>query len=312
MKVITHSGAFTPDQICAISIFYLKDDCLDLERTRDTSLVERNREDKRVYLVDIGHRFEPDLNNYDHSEGQERPCGGKYATTGLVWQTIGRQTIRATLIDYAKDNLADDVVDEIFSYIDNYLVMGIDAWDNGDYKINGSVKMPVLPAVISSFNPISGHEDTGDSGFFDAMWLTIEFVASYIERQIKQSYAFCNNRRIIKDALHQSENGIVVLDRGVKGWASQLMNIDKSMEAKFCVFPSFEGSWMVHAVPEKFGSRRSRVRFPKSWAGKNGGDLEKVAGVDGSIFCNKGMYIAGNKTRSGAIEMARRANGSHS
>jgi len=85
---------------------------------------EEELEDRTVAVLDVGGRFDPDLNNFDHHQGNVTPrtyldIGGSdetvvpYSSFGLVARTYAH-------LDY---NVADR--------FDKLLVQGIDAADNG-------------------------------------------------------------------------------------------------------------------------------------------------------------------------------------
>jgi uncharacterized UPF0160 family protein len=44
-----------------------------------------------------------------------------------------------------------------------------------------------------------------------------------------------------------------------------------------------------------------------SWAGLTGQDLSEVAGIEGAVFCHRGLFIAGNTSKEGAVKMAQKA-----
>jgi uncharacterized UPF0160 family protein len=47
--------------------------------------------------------------------------------------------------------------------------------------------------------------------------------------------------------------------------------------------------------------------MPSSWAGKNANELSEITGVTDVTFCHKGLFIAGAKSKEGAIKLARLA-----
>jgi uncharacterized UPF0160 family protein len=67
------------------------------------------------------------------------------------------------------------------------------------------------------------------------------------------------------------------------------------------------GNWRVQAVsvtPESFESRKA---LPESWRGVRDDELSRIAGIEGCIFVHASGFIGGNKTKEGALEMAKRA-----
>ena len=67
------------------------------------------------------------------------------------------------------------------------------------------------------------------------------------------------------------------------------------------------GNWRVQAVsvsPESFENRKA---LPEPWRGVRDEALSQIAGIGGCVFVHASGFIGGNKTRDGALEMAKRA-----
>jgi uncharacterized UPF0160 family protein len=67
------------------------------------------------------------------------------------------------------------------------------------------------------------------------------------------------------------------------------------------------GNWRVQAVsvsPESFESRKA---LPETWRGVRDEDLSRITGIEGCVFVHASGFIGGNKTKDGALEMAKRA-----
>ncbi len=67
------------------------------------------------------------------------------------------------------------------------------------------------------------------------------------------------------------------------------------------------GNWRVQAVsvaPEVFKCRKA---LPEPWRGVRDDELSRIADIEGCIFVHASGFIGGNKTREGALEMAKRA-----
>jgi uncharacterized UPF0160 family protein len=76
----------------------------------------------------------------------------------------------------------------------------------------------------------------------------------------------------------------------------------------YVIYPDeTSGNWRIQAVgisPESFESRKA---LPEPWRGVRDEDLSGVTGIDGCIFVHASGFIGGNKTKDGALEMAKRA-----
>lgn len=67
------------------------------------------------------------------------------------------------------------------------------------------------------------------------------------------------------------------------------------------------GNWRIQAVPVSPESFESRKSLPEVWRGVRDDELSKVTGIEGGIFVHASGFIGGNKTKEGAMEMARKA-----
>ena len=53
-----------------------------------------------------------------------------------------------------------------------------------------------------------------------------------------------------------------------------------------------------------FGNRKD---FPISWAGSKKKELQDKTGVKEAVFCHRNLFLAGAKSKKGAIELAKLA-----
>ena len=65
--------------------------------------------------------------------------------------------------------------------------------------------------------------------------------------------------------------------------------------------------WRVQAVGVSKDSFESRRPLPDNWRGLRDDQLSEVSGIEGCIFAHASGFIGGNKTREGALKMAKRA-----
>ena len=56
---------------------------------------------------------------------------------------------------------------------------------------------------------------------------------------------------------------------------------------------------------ELLNSFAARKDLPKTWGGLNKDDLSKLTGIENCTFCHPALFICGNKTKEGAISMAK-------
>ena len=67
-----------------------------------------------------------------------------------------------------------------------------------------------------------------------------------------------------------------------------------------------ENTWRVQAVATSPGGFASRLPLPAAWRGLRDAELSGVTGIEGCVFVHAAGFIGGNKTRAGALEMARK------
>ena len=95
--------------------------------------------------------------------------------------------------------------------------------------------------------------------------------------------------------------------------------------ATYIVYPDeIAHQWRIQAVPVSPQSFESRKALPEPWRGIRDDELSKLTGIDGGVFVHAsgfigGVYLspftldestefkAGNKTKQGALEMAKKA-----
>ena len=100
------------------------------------------------------------------------------------------------------------------------------------------------------------------------------------------------------------------------------------MKPFYVIYPDeTAGSWRVQAVPVSPDSFESRKALPDAWRGLRDEKLSEVSGIDGGIFVHASgfiggasrrfhsslvgrtlnLYFVGNKTKDGALALARKA-----
>ena len=79
-------------------------------------------------------------------------------------------------------------------------------------------------------------------------------------------------------------------------------------EPLFAVYPrKTDQSWGIKAIRKNPKTFTNRKNFPKSWAGLRDLELQKITGISDAIFCHKGLFLAGAKSKEGAIALAQLA-----
>jgi len=125
-------------------------------------------------------------------------------------------------------------------------------------------------------------------------------------------------RDLVADALNQRLNvdpsGHIIVFEQFAPWKEHLFEIEAdqsiSEESKplYILYPDETGgNWRIQAVPVTPDSFDSRKALPEMWRGLRDDKLSEVSEIDGGIFVHASGFIGGNKTKKGALEMAKKA-----
>lgn len=286
MKIATHSGSFQADEVFAVAILSMVYDDIELIRSRDPE--KYSTADIRV---DVGLKYDPETGDYDHHqpegagvrEGSEIP----YAAAGLVWKHFGRQLVQT---------------DEEHKRIDDKLMQFLDADDCGiKTYIPDKCDPYTIPKLVKAFNPSWQDEKPDYDGQFRKC---VDIAIELIKEEIHAGRGFKLAEELTKKAIEESENPDIVVLEQYCPWKKTVM---EESDAKFVVYPSFNGEWKVQGVPVEKGAFDVKVQFPDQWAGLESDKLSEVTGVPGCIFCHRGLWIAGTTSKQAAIRLAEMA-----
>ena len=310
----THNGTFHCDEVLACAMLRLLPaySSASIVRTRDAAVL-----DACDVLVDVGGQYEAEKCKYDHHQRgfsevmNELSSKTKLSSAGLIYRHYGMEVIKQIVGAESAECLT-----ALYKKIYKSFVEEIDGNDNGveifdsgsrNYEVNTS-----LPNRVQMMNPQWNQdkgEDSANAAFVNALrYVGDEFVAHV---------AHCHKywwpaRDIVAKSLTNAANvhpscQIVVLAQYVP-YDSHLYSLEEEMDkrdvSKFIVYEEPNGDWRIKTVAVSMGSFTPRLSFPKTWGGLKGEELSKASGIPGCIFVHAGLFIGGNKTRDGAIQMA--------
>lgn len=283
MKVATHDGVFHADEVFAVAILKLISD-IEIIRTRDIEKLK-----KADMRIDVGRKYNPKTNDYDHHQQEFKLKRNNipYASAGLIWKHFGNKLTKSK---------------EAFEYIDEKIIMPIDAVDNGmDYfKITKNINPYTLSTLIDSFNPLWEEENPDyDLAFLEAVELSMKI----LKKEIALANSLEKANKLIKEALIKAEKDnkeYLVLNPLTPPWKKLIIN----EKIKFVVYLYKKDEWCVHSVPIKEGSFENRKLFPEPWADLTDEKLAHATGVKDAFFCHKSRFIVCCKTKQGAINIA--------
>jgi uncharacterized UPF0160 family protein len=290
MRVATHDGTFHADDVFALGALSLLDEPLEIVRTRD-----REAQAAADLRVDVGFANDPDTGDFDHHQkggAGARPNGVRYASFGLIWARYGEQLCGGDA--------------EAAGYVDQVVVQGIDANDNGQ-----NLTEPLIEGVrsMSVSDTVAGMNARWDEDLdadeerarFDA---AVAFAAGVLEREIASAVAGRGAARLVAAAIEAATDPrIIELSQNVP-WKQVVVN--NAPDALFVIYPKRKG-WGIEAVPRELGKFENRRDLPEAWAGLDGPELAALTGVADALFCHGKRFLAVAKSREGIEELARQA-----
>ncbi|RKP35569.1 metal-dependent protein hydrolase [Dimargaris cristalligena] len=320
----THNGTFHCDEALAVYLLGQTDRFQDNQvvRTRDPKILETCD-----VVVDVGGVYDPATFRFDHhqrgfSEVFSEKHTTKLSSAGLVYKHFGREII-AKILNLAVE---ESTVDMLYNKVYDQFVEALDAIDNGISRYPADIEPKYsestnLPARVGQLNPwwnqsnsdlderfqravaLTGSEFTDRVRFYGLAWLpAYDLVARGIDA------------RTSVDPSGQ----IMVLESGCP-WKEHVYNLEEQRgllepaeaERKLIIYVIYpeetNAAWRVQAVGVDNGSFESRKALPEAWRGFRDEELSEKTGIEGCIFVHASGFIGGNKTKEGAIEMARKA-----
>lgn len=112
---------------------------------------------------------------------------------------------------------------------------------------------------------------------------------------------------------YDREGRVMVFPRGCP-WKDHLYTLEAENpdeeKVLYVLYPESEhegAKWRVQAVSMSKDSFESRKPLPNRWRGVRDDQLSEVSGIEGCVFAHASGFIGGNKSREGALEMAKKA-----
>jgi uncharacterized UPF0160 family protein len=323
----THNGKFHADEAfaCALQVA-MATRPVTLVRTRDAAQLARCD-----VIFDVGGVCDPALGRFDHHQRtfSERfdPATATARTTpmaaaGLAFRALGRAFLTEHLPPHTRQQL-DAVVREAYASC----IEGIDAMDNGWRACNGPPNYFVADHVSAQVGKLNrlwdAKEEDAQSGpsqnerFRVAMLVAIrplfEFVAGRRNTLLKATpvvLAALTKARAAKSRVLELD-GACKWPRALQR-TEEVLGLTPTEKMCFCIFgdeSGSEGSARVQTIWRDVDDRSlgPRMQLPAAWAGLSAAALDAVTGMPGGIFCHRGRFICGHRSRAGARQMARKA-----
>ena len=276
----THDGSFHADEMTACALLLLKNkiDKNRIFRTRDLGKISLCE-----YVCDVGGEYEPEKKRFDHHQASYK---GSLSSAGMV-------------LEYLRNK--SDLSNREYEFLNNMLVRGVDAHDNGK-----EMQMPgvcTFSHIISNFTPISyeATPEEQDACFFSAL----DFTVGHLDRLL-QRFAYAQSCQDEVKAAMSLYHDCLIFDRIIPWMETFFENDGDRHPAKFLIMPA-GNYWKLRGIPPT-GEERMKVRvpLPEEWAGLLDQEMKEKTGIDGALFCHKGRFISVWKTKKDAIDALKR------
>uniref|UniRef100_A0A8C8AHB5 Uncharacterized protein n=1 Tax=Otus sunia TaxID=257818 RepID=A0A8C8AHB5_9STRI len=107
-----------------------------------------------------------------------------------------------------------------------------------------------------------------------------------------------------------ASGAVLELPQGGCPWKEHVLALERALALprplQLVLFPDRSGQWRVQSVPTGPHTFQSRLPLPEPWRGVRDEALSQLTGIPGCVFVHASGFIGGNRTREGALEMARR------
>ncbi|MBJ7450021.1 MAG: MYG1 family protein [Parachlamydiales bacterium] len=275
-SVATHNGPFHADEVtaCALLIMYGLVDKDKIVRTRDPKKIQQCE-----YVCDVGGTYSPKDKLFDHHQAEYT---GLMSSAGMV-------------LSYLHETKVID--DKLYRFFNNALIIGVDDHDNGRVKpVAGYCS---FSHIIANYTPIEqdASEDVENAAFNFAL----DFVLDYLKKLVSR-YEYNRNCKAIVEQVMKNSNEYMFFEKNIP-WLESFFDLDgEKHPALFVVMPAGH-HWKLRGVPPSYENRMQvRCPLPENWAGLLEGDLKKISGIPGAIFCHKGRFISVWETKEDAMK----------
>lgn len=253
---------------------------------------------KNVVVYDIGCG--------KYAIGNEcRKNGVPYASCGLIWRDFGFAILEK--LNHGITTFHEDLMNEVFSIIDEELFQGIDAVANGELPLaDYPAQIFNISQIIDGFNP---SWDTPFSAKNTSFLSAVSLANTIFENVLKNVISKANAKEvaIVEQGIKNSKGNIMIIMDFVN-WqrAIDFSNDPKAKEILFAIcFNNFVGRFDCRCVSNNpFGYRKL---LPETWRGLEDKALQEETGVQTAYLCNLEGTFCSAETLEDAIAMAKLA-----
>lgn len=243
---------------------------------------------------------------YDPPKKQNKKIPIPKSSIGNAWSDYGK--------NYAY-SLYKDIKNPfyIWNFINDYLIIGFDAYFNGiipknNYEYVEYDSLSIL-SFLDSFNLLIDSFEAHDyfkNRIFEIASAMINNTTdkainrikdrSYIESKVKDS-----QKRDI--SYTGSSKHILVMDKYVH-WSDWIAKMENAKNIWFVIYPSNRGGFEIRPIPFKQTLNGYRKGFPRRLWGLNGTSLQEATALSSVIFVHATGFTAATDTLEDAIKLA--------
>lgn len=311
----THSGNFQCDD--ALGIWMLRQlpkfKQANLIRSRDQDVLETQCD----IVVDVGGLYDGEFWFDHHQKGffeTMEGFGTKLSAAGLVYKHFGRdvlQVLRPELNGDALEKVYNKLYKVFLEPLDN-IDNGVEAGENLLYRDMTDLSSRIL-RMNQRWNEPKLTQDEEDARFEKASAYAGNEFCEQLNELIDN---WLPSRVIVMDAVknrmeYDSSGKIIYLEHGGTPWKQHIYTIERELKLDenilYVLYQSEPDNFRVHTVSVEGTAYTNRKSLPAQWCGLQGDELSAIALIDGCIFAHDNGFVAANKTKEGAIEMAKAA-----
>lgn len=260
IEIITHDGRFHTDELMAIalikSLYVSTNNEFKITRTRDQNCINKRKEvgGTNVYVVDVGKKYEPENQCFDHHQSKcvdtfSKDFKTPLSSFGMVYKHLGVNTITEFIeTNYPNEKFpTNKTIEKMYKNIYGNFVESFDKADNGYVLKNDCF---TFIEVISNKNSLD--PKINNSRFGEALELCEKVLFDYMNGFLKNHFDYANNyNTILTKYKSRTHPNIVIFDEPIN-YMSCLKKIDRDNEILFIIVPNLNKTlWQLHTMKSR-------------------------------------------------------------
>lgn len=288
--IVTHDGTFHADEVTAIAIItQVIGEDYELFRSRDPEVWK-----SADYLIDVGLRYDPEKNLFDHHQAKKVDTFSKQhiiplSSCGMVYKKYGKTYIKKVLSDSSvvkelgirKDpetgglDISPANIEETYKKFYRQVIEGIDALDNGVPQFKGDKKPREKYYVVNitrSIGKFNYKDQNNDDMQMRQFLKAMKYAKASLEREIvniydsvssyKDDYLSVEKAMEKRSEIHHSQR-IIYIEDDNKNWKRCLRDYEKRhknnenfVKVWFVIYKGSCKDWGIRAFQEDLFKNR--------------------------------------------------------